>query len=262
VPQTCGTPNNHCIGESRSFHIFYYNSSIQWHGRNEAVMNTKKLDPEQRKALVYDIERGKTQDIEPYPWQTDTCIGSWHYNRSIFEKHRYKTAEQVIPMLVDIVSKNGNLLLSIPVRGDGTIDADEVKVLEDMAAWMAVNCEAVYGTRPWRIYGEGPSTQGQEANQFGGVKDVGSKPPTAADIRFTTKGETLYAIALAWPGDGKLTIRTLAGGKGEVREVHLLGHNGIPESKQTPRGLEVTLPSQAPCEHAFALKVTGRGLGS
>jgi len=247
------------IGLSLAAH--YYNSSIQWHGRNEAVMNTKKLDPDQRKALVYDIERGKTQDIEPYPWQTDTCIGSWHYNRPIFEKHRYKTAAQVIPMLVDIVSKNGNLLLSIPVRGDGTIDSDEVKTLEDMAVWIAVNGEAIYGTRPWKTYGEGPSTRSQEANNFGGVKDVGSKPLTAADIRFTTKREVLYAIALGWPADGKLTIRSLARSQGEVRQVRLLGHDGNLDFQQTAERLVVTLPSKAPCEHAFALQVIGNGLG-
>jgi alpha-L-fucosidase len=239
----------------------YYNSSIQWHGKNEAVMNTKKLDPEQRKALVYDIERGKTQDIEPHPWQTDTCIGSWHYNRPIFEKHRYKTAAQVIPMLVDIISKNGNLLLSIPVRGDGTIDSDEVKVLEEMAGWIAINGEAIYATRPWKVYGEGPSTAKQEANTFGGVKDVGSKPFTSADIRFTSKGEALYAFAMAWPVDGKLTIHSLASGKGQVQQVSLLGYDGKIDFKQTADGLEVILPAKAPCQYAFALKVAGTGLG-
>jgi alpha-L-fucosidase len=143
----------------------------------------------------------------------------------------------------------------------GTIDSDEVKVLEDLAAWIAVNGEAIYGTRPWKVYGEGPSTRGQEANTFGGVKDVGSKPFTAADIRFTTKGEALYTIALGWPADGKLRVRSLASGQGEVRQVRLLGHDSNLEFKQTTEGLEVTLPSKAPCEHAFALKVTGTGLG-
>lgn len=238
----------------------YYNSSIKWHGRNEAVINTKKLDPDQRKALVYDIERGKSQEIQPYAWQTDTCIGSWHYDRRIYDNHRYKTAAQVVPMLIDIVSKNGNLLLSIPVRGDGTIDSDEVKVLEDIAAWIAVNGEAIYATRPWKVYGEGPSTAPQEANVFGGVKDVGSKPFTPADIRFTTRGDTLYAFAMAWPADGKLTIHALANGNGTVQQVSLLGHPGNLDFKQTAQGLEITLPSKAPCNYAVALKINGSGL--
>ena len=97
------------------------------------------------------------------PWQTDTCIGSWHYKRSRFEQHHYKTAQQVMHMLIDIVSKNGNLMLNIPVRGDGTIDDDEVKVLEGIAAWMAVNGEGIYATRPWKVFGEGPTTVVQAA---------------------------------------------------------------------------------------------------
>ena len=105
----------------------FYNSSIKLHGRNEAVMNGKFLDPLQRQALVYDIERGKATGILPEPWQTDTCLGDWHYQRAIFEKHQYKTAATVIPMLADVVSKNGNLMLSVPVRGDGSIDSDEHK---------------------------------------------------------------------------------------------------------------------------------------
>jgi alpha-L-fucosidase len=242
------------IGLSLAAH--YYNSSIQWHGRNEAVMNTKKLEPGQRKALVYDIERGKTQDIEPHPWQTDTCIGSWHYNRGIFEKHTYKTAAQVVPMLVDIVSKNGNLLLSIPVRGEGTIDADEVKFLEDMAAWMAVNGEAIYATRPWKSYGEGPAAEEKaEAGRHGGVSDTRKSPYTAADIRFTAKGKILYAILLAWPESGKVTVKSVPSAE-RVTQVCLLGHRGDLAWRQADAGLEVQLPAAKPCDHAFALKIT------
>ena len=108
--------------------------------------------------MVYDIERGKAPGILPLPWQTDTCIGSWHYDRAIFEHHRYKTAAAVIPMLADIVSKNGNLMLSVPLQRDGTPDPDEIKIVNDIGAWLKVNGEAIYATRPWKIYGEGPST--------------------------------------------------------------------------------------------------------
>ena len=197
-------------GKEYGLNLFahFYNSNLQWHGRNEAVVNTKRLDEMQRKALVYDIERGKSPGILPEPWQTDTCIGQWHYNRGIFEKHQYKKAAEVIPMLVDIVSKNGNLMLSVPVRGDGTIDDDERQTVAGIGAWLKVNGDAIYGTRPWKIYGEGPSTtEVGETNRFGGVKDVRSKPFTAEDIRFTSKGKEVYAIVLAWPRNGKITLQ-------------------------------------------------------
>ena len=93
-------------------------------------MNGKKLDEDQRKAMVWDIERGQANDIQPMPWHTDTCIGGWHYDRGIYDRDGYKTAKTVIQSLVDIVSKNGNLMLNIPVRGDGTIDEKEKKVVD------------------------------------------------------------------------------------------------------------------------------------
>jgi alpha-L-fucosidase len=238
----------------------FYNSSIRWHGRNEAVMTTKNLNEQQRKALTWDIERGRAEGIEPFVWQTDTCIGGWHYDRRLFDQHRYKTAAAVIPMLADIVSKNGNLLLNIPVRGDGTIDGDEVKVVEDIAAWMSVNSECIFGTRPWKVYGEGPSTALRERGQFGGMRDTQSRPFTAEDIRFTAKGDTLYAILLAWPTDGKVTIKSLADGSphwtGNLANIQLLGADAKPTWTRDANGLTVTLPAQKPCDYAYALKIT------
>src|SRR5207248_681707 len=146
--------------------------------------------------------------ILPNPWQTDTCIGDWHYKRATYENHKYKTPTQVIQMLADIVSKNGNLLLNIPLRGDGSIDEDEHAFLQNIAVWMSANGEAIYGTRPFTVYGEGaPETSGTK-----NFNENRAAPYTAQDIRFTTKGPVLYAIALAWPVDGKLRIRTLATG--------------------------------------------------
>ena len=144
----------------------YYNSNRQQHdGKLEAVLNAKKVSPDKRGCVVLDIERGGARDLQPQPWQTDTCIGDWHYERAIAERHGYKKSGAVLRTLADIVSKNGNLLLNIPVRGDGTIDDDEVKFLEEMAAWMDVNGEAIFGTRPWAVYGEGPSTTAREAGR-------------------------------------------------------------------------------------------------
>ena len=245
-----------------------YNSSAKGHnGRNEAVMNTKGLNEQQRRCLIWDIERGVSTRVEPFVWQTDTCIGSWHYNRSIYTRHGYKTATQVIHMLLDIVSKNGNLLLNIPVRGDGSIDEDEVAFLQHLAAWMTVNSESIFDTRPWKIFGEGPAVvEKAEAGRFGGATDVRKQGYTAQDYRFTTRNGVLYATALAWPADGKLTVRTLGAGapgiQGEATSVELLGCKEKLMFKRDPAGLVVTLPAQKPCEHAFVLKIAGFDLAA
>jgi alpha-L-fucosidase len=205
---------------------------------------------------VSDIERGVAEAIRPQPWQTDTCIGGWHYDRSVYEHHRYKTVGQVVRMLVDIVSKNGNLLLSVPVRGNGEIDEDEVKFLQGMAAWMDVNAEAIFATRPWKIYGEGPSTQEKaESGQFGGARDVRRAPYTAEDIRFTAKGSTVYATLLAWPQDRKANVKAFGQTTHPVAAVSLLGEPGKVTWTQDEAGLHVTLPEKAPCEHAYVLKI-------
>ena len=238
----------------------HYNLSARLHGgKQQAVLNGKALNDQQQQCMVQDYERGQSDVIRPHPWQTDTCIGNWHYQRSVYEQHGYKTPDQVIKTLVDIVSKNGNLMLNIPVRGDGTIDPDEVAFLEGMAAWMKVNEEAVFSTRPWTVYGEGP------VKVAGGAYIEAVHPYTAADFRFTTKGDVLYATALGWPDDGKLTVRTLAetapGIVGSVKTVSLLGHGPVPFAR-TADGLVVTLPAQKPCKHAYALRITGLDLAA
>jgi alpha-L-fucosidase len=238
----------------------YYNSNEAQHdGKLEAVMLGKGLNPEQRQTMVWDIERGTSDRIEPLPWQTDTCIGSWHYSDSIFEHHRYKTADTVIHTLCDIVSKNGCLQLSIPVKGDGTIDSDEVAFLEEMAKWMDVNKEAIFETRPWTVYGEGPSTHTGAAPGAGNFNEGKAKPLTAADIRFTVHDDTLYAIAMGWPDDGKLTIKSLATGSpnysGDMGDVHLLGVDEKLACVRDENGLTVTLPSQKTGDHAFVFKI-------
>src|SRR5579872_455144 len=164
----------------------YYNTNMLNHGGQlEAVLNGKNLDPNQRKCLVWDIERGRSETIEPLPWQTDTCIGSWHYDVNTFNRHRYKTADNVIHTLIDIVSKNGNLLLSIPVKGDGTIDDDEINFLQQMAAWMDVNGECIFNTRPFTISGEGPASATTEPAKKSPGFNEGKQPLLGPhDIRF------------------------------------------------------------------------------
>jgi alpha-L-fucosidase len=238
---------------------YFYNTNLARNGKLEAVMTGKGLNAEQRRALVLDVERGVTNGGEILPWQTDTCIGAWHYERSIFEQHKYKTSKQVVQMLIDIVSKNGNLMLNIPVRGDGAIDDDEVKVVEGLANWMASNSEGIYATRPWKVYGEGPSvTNAAPKGQFGGARDV--RGYTSEDFRFIAKGDTVYAFAMAWPEDRKLTIQTLAQNSEhyprDIAKVELLGGGAPLNFVRSASGLVVTLPAEKPNDFAYGLKIT------
>ena len=198
----------------------FYNSNMRWHkGNLRAVLFGKILDEQQRAALVWDIERGVPATILPFPWQTDTCLGCWHYERGFYDRNEYKNATTVIHMLADIVSKNGNLLLSVPMRGDGSIDDKEERVLEGIATWMKVNKESIVGTRPWKVFGEGPAGEGVALTAQGFNEGKG-KPFTAQDLRFTAKGNTLYAIVLGVPAG---TVR-IASMKGErVADVAQLG---------------------------------------
>jgi alpha-L-fucosidase len=241
----------------------FYNSNMQLHnGQLQAVLNGKNLEPDQRKSLVLDIERGRSNTIEPLPWQTDTCIGNWHYQLSVFQRHRYKTAQTVIQTLCDIVSKNGNLLLNIPVKGDGTIDSDEIEFLEQMAAWMDVNSECIFSTRPFTIFGEGPpvTTTSPTTTKSLGFNENKQRPLGEHDIRFTTHGSTLYAIAMGWPQTGKLTIKTLAAHSdaypGDIQSISLLGSDSKLTWTRDDAGLTINLPDAKPCDYAYAFKIT------
>ena len=234
----------------------YYNDNIAQHGgRLEAVYNCKQ---EAQGRWVRDLERGVMEGIHPEPWQTDTCVGGWYYDEQVLARHGYKSPAQVIHMLCDIVSKNGNLLLNFPPRPDGTLDEDELKILDAMAAWIAVNGEAIYGTRPWKVFGEGPTKLGK--GRHGGLSDTGNYKPS--DIRFSQSkdGRTLYAIALGWPEDGAFVVRSLPLAAGKVSGVALLGHTGPLAWEQTDEGLVVKLPAQKPCDLAYAFKISAGDL--
>jgi alpha-L-fucosidase len=240
---------------------YLYNTNLKRNGKLEAVINTKGLNADQRRALVLDRERGVQEGIEALPWQTDTCIGNWHYQRSLFDQHKYRTSKQVTQMLADIVSKNGNLQLSIPLPGNGVPDADELKFLAELTAWMDVNSEGIHGTRPWKIYGEGPSTTATAPrSRFGGAADF--RNYTSADIRFTTKGDSLYAFIMAWPESRNVVIKSLATDSPQlagrkVGHVSLLGHWPGLKWTQAEKGLNVQLPATPPCASAVTLKIKG-----
>ena len=202
---------------------------------------------------VEDIERGNLAKIDPHPWQTDTSIGDWFYNRN----WKYRPINWVVTTLVDNVSKNGNLLLNVVQRPDGSIDPEVETMLEQMADWIAIHGEAIYSSRPWLVYGEGAvRTKGGAFSEDFGF--------TAQDIRFTTKGSTLYAISLGYPKDDQLLVRSLArtGDKtqNQIRSVSLLGFKGKLDWTQTEEGLLVKLPSQRVSEITVGLKITGRNL--
>jgi len=235
-----------------------YNTSIKKHGKLQTALFGKILDEQQRKCMIWDIERGQSNQIEPLPWQTDTCIGGWHYDRRIYDNKGYKSVKTVIHTLADVVSKNGNLLLNIPVRGDGTIDSEERTVVKSIGAWMQVNSEAIYGTRPWKVFGEGPAIESAAPISAQGFNEGKGKPFGAEDFRFTTKGKTLYAIMLGWPAGNEAMVKKLATGNeaGKISSVQLLGNDKL-NFEQTTAGLRVQLPEQAPGKDAFVLKIEG-----
>jgi alpha-L-fucosidase len=237
----------------------FYNSSLQWHGpKDDGVLFGKVLNAEQQQCMAWDIERGISPTIEPHPWQTDTCIGGWHYDRSLYERDGYKSTKTVIQMLADIVSKNGNLLLNIPVRGDGTIDDKELKVVQGIADWMDVNKESIFGTRPWKVFGEGPASGGAKLTAQGFNEGRG-KPFTAQDVRFTQKGRVLYAIVLGAPTN-IVNIASLGTSahlleKG-IKKIQLLGSSEKIQWQQTADALVIQPPTAKPNDFAVVFKIT------
>lgn len=228
------------------FLAYYYNNAVDWN--KGVVVNTKFGYGDN--IQVYDLERGKSDKIREYPWQTDTSIGEvfWFYME---DESDLKSADRLVDDLVDIVSKNGNLLLNVGPKADGTIPEKQQAVLREIGAWLNVNGEAIYGTRPWIISGEGDT---KDATGHHSEMDAGY---TSDDIRFTTKDETLYAVSLGWPDDA-LIIRSLTESNPQnlkVKSVSMLGSEGQLEWKQTDQGLVVKFPEQQPSDFAHVLKI-------
>ena len=242
---------------------YFYNNSLKKNGgQMEAVLNIKNVPDHLAKAVVADYERGLTSSIMPYAWQSETCIGDWHYNRELFDKEGeyggYLPPRDVILWMIDTVSKNGTFILNIPGKPDGTIDRKEIAVLDGVTAWMQANSEAIYETRPWKVYGEGPNVVSAGSFQGKSVAKLGAK-----DIRFTrNKANTVvYALVLGWPTEPILINSLGLSAKtqpGKVARVELLGTRQRVHWKQSSEALRVELPKgyHPAVNYAAALKVT------
>ena len=211
-----------------------------------AVVFGKILSDKQRKAITWDVERGAPNEIVAEPWQTCNCIGDWHYNTEFYEKDWYKSATTIVKQLVDIVSKNGCLLLNVPLRADGTYDEKEAKILDNLEAWMTVNKESIFGTRPWQIFGEGPVAEKSIQVNGVGFNDGQYSNADYRDVRFNQTKKYLYATPLGWPEDGRIVVKSLAKGnpylKKHIASVTLLGYGKL-KAQQTAEGLCIQLPA-------------------
>ncbi len=228
---------------------YYFNRAREW---NKDVVVTFKQQDFPRTVAVDDYEKGRADRLTEFTWLTDDTIsrGSWCYTQDL----RIKPTAEVVHVLIDIVSKNGQLLLNISPKADGTIPDEQKNVLLGLGEWLDVNGEAIYETRPWVIFGEGP-TRMKKGGHF-----VGSLTYTAQDVRFTTRGDTLYAIFLGKPGR-TATIASLAAGTGlyggRVHMVSLLGGEPVLYYSQDAEGLHVVFPDDLPSEHATAIRIEG-----
>jgi len=232
---------------------FYNQDIVKNSGYLDAVYTCKHLESKGR--WVRDIERGAMDSISVDPWQTDTSIGDWYYRTG----QKYMTGKEVIRMLVDIVSKNGNLLLNVVQTPEGDLEQDVLDILEVIAAWIPANGEGIYGTRPWKIFGEGPSINKQEKGTFGGVRDV--RPYESGDIRFTTKDSRLYAFCMDKPSND---IRIASLGKNstysdkKIKSVTMLGSEEKLKWEQGDDALVISKPASFPDWDVIGLRIEFR----
>jgi alpha-L-fucosidase len=239
------------VGKTMLAH--YYNEDlVKNNGKLEAVY-TCKMVPSDGK-WVRDIERGVNDSISPYPWQTDTSIGDWFYRTG----QKYRTGAEVIQMLVDIVSKNGNLLINVVQTPEGDLEPDVLAILDEIGKWTPANGVGIYGSRPWKIFGEGPLTSGkQKKGQFGGLSD--NQAFSSSDIRFTTKGGKLYAYCMGKPTED---IKINALGKSSklndkaIASVKMLGSNEKIKFNQEADALVITKPAVLPDWKVVGFEIT------
>ncbi|CAN5398096.1 alpha-L-fucosidase [soil metagenome] len=235
------------VGRAMVARLFNVNAA-KHDGACQAVYNHKKIGSGEffPNLSVTDVERGSIPGIQAKPWQCDTSLGDWYYS----ENFPYKTTAQTLHLLLDVVSKNGSMLLNVVQYPDGSLPPEPKRVLDEMATWMRINGEAIFGTRPWRTFGEGPT-----AMESGHFKET--FPFTAQDIRFTTRGNVLYATTLGVPRDQTL-IASLSNraAAGRVKGVELLGLDRNLIWKQSEDALVINLRAQVPAEHAAVFRIT------
>jgi alpha-L-fucosidase len=233
----------------------YYNHNMTTHkGKLEAVLFGKILTDQQKECMVWDVERGAPDKPQAKAWQTCTCIGDWHYNRKVYDENRYKSAASVIRTLVDIVSKNGNLLLNIPVRGDGTIDDKEVAVLEGIAGWMDINKESIFDTRPWEVFGEGPSVSSENPLDAAGFNE-GKVGFSEKDIRFNQNGKILYATVMGVPKED-ISLKSLGKNNNfRVKKIEMLGSSEKLFWQANPESLVIKKTNSYPNDIAVVFKI-------
>lgn len=236
----------------------YYNSNMKWHdGKLDGVYTLKNHTATSRDfgdyedgATALDVERGAVGGIRPDPWQSDTCIGQWYY----WEGFQYKTPQQVVHFFVDVVSKNGNMLLNFPLLPDGTLDSKEELILEDFTAWTAIHGEAIFDSRPWKVYGEGPTAVPQ-----GLFSERKMKPFTAEDVRFTAKGDKVFVFCLGWP-ERDIVIRALGGKAGfwqrKIERIRILGSEERVVWSVDDEALHIRRPEQRVSEWTLAFEVS------
>jgi alpha-L-fucosidase len=222
---------------------YLYNASITKHGENRAVYAQKNSRADICSVGILDVEKSQLPGINAHPWQTDTCIGNWFYDA----KQKYKTPAQIIEILIDIISKNGSMLLNILQKPDGSIDDEALFILDELAKWFSICSEAVYDTRPWRLFGEGETTA-----LIDGFKET-KTTWNSSDYRFTSKGNTLYAFILNPPGTRIAVIKSLRESE-KVKSVYLLGSGEVP-FQQTFGVLTVKLPDKLPTEYTNCLRI-------
>ena len=226
------------------FAAYYYNRGEEW---GVGVAINHKYDSYPEGVAVFDIERGQLSDTRNFFWQNDTSVSrnSWGY----IQDHDYKVAGDLVGDLIDVVSKNGALLLNVGPKADGSIPQIEQDMLREIGAWLRVNGEGIYGTRAWDVYGEGPTEVPE-----GAFTDTQRNPFTPADIRFTVKDNTLYAFVLAYPEGGAL-ITSLGSGSAEIAGARMLGSDATIEWTQDETGLRLSAPDQPPCDHAVCYAI-------
>ncbi|MCX7942376.1 MAG: alpha-L-fucosidase [Dictyoglomaceae bacterium] len=230
---------------------YYYNKAYQW---EKSVVINYKLNAVPRECAVFDVERGKLSDIDPIYWQTDTSISrlSWGY----IEKDIYKSSKELIWELVDIVSKNGNLLLNIGPQADGTIPEPVKKILLEIGEWLLKNGEAIYGAKPWKIYGEGPT------RSAGGSFSEKEITYTGKDFRFTTKEDILYAILMNKPEKDEVFIKSLSTEltlyQKDVLKVELLEKKLEVPFERNEKGLIIKVPEHDKLNYPITFKITSK----